>query len=74
MKFKLGDKVVCVGVSYGFGEVRLGDIGVVIKYQDDDDEYIVDFPKQRGWCADEIDIVIAREYKVKRLLEKLNEA
>lgn len=73
-KFRKGDKVVCVGASYGFGEVKLGDIGVVADYLGEDVEYIVDFPNQRGWSADEADIVLSKEYKVKKLLEKLNEA
>jgi hypothetical protein len=51
-KFKVGDSVVVVSESDGWGEVKKGDIGVV-KTLESDGGYCVDFPNQSGWFGTE---------------------
>jgi len=55
-----GMHVRCVACSRGSGKVSIGDVGVV-KSQDDDGDYRVDFPKQDNWCGRPSDIVIDHE-------------
>jgi hypothetical protein len=51
-KFKVGDSVVVVSESDGWGEVKKGDIGVV-KTLESDGDYYVDFPNQKNWFGTE---------------------
>jgi hypothetical protein len=51
-KFKVGDSVVAVNESHGWGEVKKGDIGVV-KTLESDGRYYVDFPNQKNWIGTE---------------------
>jgi len=55
-----GMHVRCVSCSRGSGNVSIGDVGVV-RSQDDDGDYRVEFPKQDNWCGRPSDIVIDHE-------------
>ena len=62
-KFKVGDKVRMINPdpTHGFGNVRVGDQGIIIGPVTD--YYIVDFPKQSYWSAEEKDIEFLGENK-----------
>jgi hypothetical protein len=52
-KFKVGDRVVAIAESHGWGDVDYGDIGVV-KSLCENGDYYVDFPNQEDWrCTEE---------------------
>jgi hypothetical protein len=51
-KFKVGDRVVAIAESHGWGGVKKGDIGVV-KSLDSDGGYYVDFLYQKSWHGKE---------------------
>jgi hypothetical protein len=52
LKFKVGDRVVAIAESHGWGGVKKGDIGVV-KSLDSDGGYYVDFLYQKSWHGKE---------------------
>ena len=54
-KFKIGDRVKCIDESFGWGEVKVGDIGVVRDIQESG-KIKVDFPNQDDWSADRKDL------------------
>jgi hypothetical protein len=52
-KFKVGDSVVVIAESHGWGDdVEYGDIGVV-KSLESDGDYYVDFPNHKSWQGKE---------------------
>jgi hypothetical protein len=52
-KFKVGDSVVVLDESHGWGDVKKGFVGVV-KSLCEDGDYYVDFPNQKYWrCTEE---------------------
>jgi hypothetical protein len=51
-KFKVGDRVVAIVQSHGWGDVNYGDIGVV-KSLCENGDYYVDFPNQEDWRGKE---------------------
>jgi hypothetical protein len=52
-KFKVGDRVIAIAESDGWGDVEKGDVGTVVKFYDKTDIYYVDFPNQSGWAGKE---------------------
>jgi len=62
-KFKVGDKVRMINPNprYGLGDVRVGSKGII--KSTDNDNYIVGFPKQSYWKAEEKDIEFLGENK-----------
>lgn len=52
MKFKVGDKVRVIGETNGWGKVKKGDIGEVIRINYHD-SYAVKFPKDSCWYGKE---------------------
>lgn len=66
-KFKVGDKVKVISETHGWGEVKVGDIGVIKRF--DGYSYIVNFPNLSGWaggycwfCREET-LELAEEFK-----------
>lgn len=60
-KFQVGDEVIAVGATYGWGGVKQGDVGVITPVRDKN-FYQVDFPRHPGWNADEKDLQLV--YKI----------
>ena len=58
-KFKVGDKVRAINESYGWGEVKYGDVGVVTDWFNLGD-YFVEFPNQELWTCTEKDIDLVK--------------
>jgi hypothetical protein len=56
-KFKVGDRVVVLDASDGWGDVKKGDVGTVVGLYDEIDNktvgYYVDFPNQSSWYGKE---------------------
>jgi hypothetical protein len=62
--FKIGDRVRMISEepAYGAGEVKVGDIGMIVRTSGDD--FVVDFPNQDDWDAHVDDIEHVAEQKV----------
>lgn len=62
--FKIGDRVRMISEdpAYGAGEVKVGDIGVIVRTSGDD--FVVDFPNQDDWDAHVDGIEHVAEQKV----------
>jgi hypothetical protein len=52
-KFKVGDRVVVLDASDGWGDVKKGDVGTVVKFYNKTDNYDVNFPNQKNWLGKE---------------------
>ena len=62
-KFKVGDKVRMVSDRplFGKGVVNVGDVGIVQEVRDSYPDYIVHFPRQSSWSAEEKDLELVEE-------------
>jgi hypothetical protein len=52
-KFKVGDRVIAIAESDGWGDVKKGDVGTVVGLYDENNTYNVDFPNQKNWLGKE---------------------
>jgi hypothetical protein len=52
-KFSVGDKVRAIAVNHGWGDVKKGDIGIIIDVSNLYGDYLADFPNQSGWGGSE---------------------
>lgn len=51
--FKVGDKVIAIAESHGWGDVKKGDVGTVNSiHRKDSDIIFVDFPEQTNWTGE----------------------
>lgn len=66
--FKIGDKVRAIGATHGWGEVRLGDIGVVVQVNW---EILVQFPNASRWHAVSQDLALVSTVKPRRTAKKM---
>ena len=57
-RFKVGDKVVAIGASHGWGAVKKGDVGVVVN--SNLGGCLVDFPSHLDWSARHGDLKLHR--------------
>lgn len=67
VSFKVGDKVRVqedIGSpSYHWGDIRPGDIGVVVELRTEE-HMIVDFPSQSGWNAHPLDMELVNDLAI----------
>lgn len=57
MKFEVGKEVIAKSATYGWGNVKPGDKGIIATIRDGGTETIlVDFPSQKRWSAHEKDL------------------
>ena len=68
-RFKVGDRVVAVSQSHGWGSVSVGDVGTVEVVFDDG--YTVNFPAHRDWSAKDKDLA---PYEVSQFVPNLDKA
>lgn len=57
-EFRIGDKVIAIGQTHGWGEVAEGDEGVIMNVSPS--VIIVNFPVQHGWSAQSKDLRLVK--------------